>query len=867
MVGSYLNKIQNIALPITEQLSAICSLLKSQPNLVLQAEPGAGKTTLVPLALLDTIAVKKKIIVLEPRRLAARNAAVRMAKLLDEPIGKTVGYRIRNESRTSKTTRIEVVTEGILTRMIQSDPELSGIGLIVFDEFHERSLDAELGLAFALEVQQSIREDLKLLVMSATLNSEAISKLLGNAPIVKSEGRSFPVSVEYSPAKKTMDWSTHLVNTVVTAIRTVESNQDPSKFPKEEPQEAIITPSNAEDILVFLPGVAEIKRAESSLTDLVLTPGKFHLNWTVMTLYGDLPFDRQRQVLRPIKETQRIILSTNIAETSVTIDGVGTVIDSGLMRQSSFDANVGFNRLFTKKISAASATQRTGRAGRLAEGYCYRLWSQSDALREDTLADIHREDLARFCLEIANWGINDPSELSLLEPPNPGNLCQAKTLLNSIQALEKNGKITQHGKKLISLGVHPRIGHMLLEAKELGLASIACLIAAMLEEKDVFSGQARYNPDFLSRIEFVIDRKNNTRQIKQIWQQTERLYQQLNGKAFTTNKILGRSELQQELESSGKLLAIAFPDRIAQRRGMGFRLSNGVGALANQELDVREDYQVVVGLGGQGKTPKIFQAIGLSKIELDEIYADQFIDRDEVAWDSKTQKVEAHQIVRFGELEISKKLIRNPDKKLIVDGLICGIKALGIDCLPWTKELRQWQQRLLKLRDIDAFSELYPNISDDKLQESLSDWLAPFIQSCNRLSQVTSDILRQALHAKLDWSQHQELDRLMPTRIKVASGSMIAIDYLSGDKPVLAVKLQEMFGVAQTPQLAEGRIPILIHLLSPARRPLQITEDLNSFWSNSYEEVKKQMRGRYPKHPWPDDPLEAQATRYTKRKK
>ena len=852
--SQFLSNLKQTQLPITAQLDSIRQQLRDNSNLVLQAEPGAGKTTIVPLAVLDLVKTNQKILILEPRRLAARNAAERMASLISESTGETVGYRIRNERKVSAKTRIEVITEGILTRMLQSDPELPEVGLIIFDEFHERSLDADLGLALSLEVQESLRDDLKIMIMSATLDIQSISSLLNNAPIVQSKGRSFPVTTHYKTPRANKDWNSVLLTSVSEILK--QQDVDPQR----------------RDILVFLPGIAEINRAKNLLEDSKLLEDDVE----VVTLYGDLPFEQQRKVLLPIANKRKIILSTNLAETSVTIQGIGYVIDSGLMRQSAFDPNVGFDRLSTRKISAASATQRTGRAGRLGPGECYRLWSESESLRSETQAEILRADLSSLVLELAQWGVSHSSELNLLDQPNEGSYKQAQVLLRSLKALDQNNKITSHGRKLLTLGVHPRIGHMLLESINLNATDFACLLAATIEERDVLQGEERFNPDFMARVNKVIEGSNNNRTISQIRKQAKNLNNktrklELNSKYSSNSNHqktgkLSERDLHQSKPLTAVLLAMVFPDRLAQKRGNGYRLANGSGAIVGDDFFLLDDYLVVVRLGGHGATPKIFQAIPIDISEIENYFGSLIEEKEEVYWNEKTQSVKGEVNRKLNELVLDSKPLTNIDPSLIQQGIINAIKKKGINSLPWSKELRQWQARVSALRNIERFKSDFPDVSDGFLLENLSDWLAPYLNGINKLSQVTTDIIKQALWGSLDWAKQQELEQLMPLKLKVASGSNITVDYSQGDKPVLAVKLQEMFGEKETPRIAGGRLNVVVHLLSPARRPLQITEDLASFWANSYEDVKKEMKGRYPKHPWPDDPLSAEATRFTKKR-
>ncbi len=850
-------RLKNSNLPIVNQIDNIRKAILENSNLVLQAEPGAGKTTLVPLILLDIISSDKKILILEPRRLAARNAAIRMAQLIGESVGETVGYRIRSEIKISSKTRIEVITEGILTRMLQSDPELEDIGLIIFDEFHERSLDADLGLAFSIEVQQTLREDLKLIVMSATLDTDIVAKLLDDAPIIKSEGRCFPVEIKYLPPKANLDWSKALIAAVRQAIDTRQNDNENAQNKTDQ------------DILVFLAGVAEIKKAQQLLEELINGQLEESSKLVVLALYGDLPFAQQRQVLQPIANKRKVILSTNIAETSVTIQGVGYVIDSGLMRQSVFDPNVGFDRLHTLKISNASAIQRSGRAGRMAPGYCYRLWPESLSLTKGSKPEILRADLAGFALELAQWGINKPSELKLLDEPNQGMFKQAQSLLNSLRAIDQNNRITYHGKMLLSLGVHPRIAHMLIESIKFKASAYACLLAAMLEEKDLLQGTQRNNPDFMARVNYLFGAKSSGSKLN------NRTNQQTHKQSAVLLKKLQRlsaysSVKQQKIEDSkhltATLLALVFPDRIAKRRGNGYRLANGTGAIVNDDFSIQDDLLVVVRLGGQGTTPKIFQAIGMTHNELENCFGDLIIEQEDVDWDDKTQSVKAQLKRKFGELVLKTQPIMKPGSELLLNGLIKGITRKGITSLPWTKQLRQWQARVQMLRQHQKFKIDYPDMSDHALLNTVEQWLSPFLNRLTKISQITSEVFSKAILNNLDWHLQKQLDELMPLSLKVASGSNIKLDYLQGKKPVLAVKLQEMFGEKQTPKVAGGSLPVVVHLLSPARIPLQITDDLQSFWANGYIEVKKQMKGKYPKHPWPDDPLQAVATRYTKKR-
>jgi ATP-dependent helicase HrpB len=826
------------SLPVVNYLKQITKHLRINSSLILQAEPGAGKTTLVPLALLETLSNNKKIILLEPRRLAARNAALRMASLLGEPVGQTVGFRIRDEKKVSELTRIEVITEGILIRMIQSDPEMANVDVIIFDEFHERSLDADLGLALLLEIQQNLRDDLKLLIMSATLDTKRISNLMNDASVVNIEGRSYPVDTSYIVPKKGQNWLMLLNNAVRKAI-------DDCK----------------QDTLIFLPGISEIKKATQSLQPIIET--EEHL--VITPLYGDLPFSQQKAALLPLNNKRKIILATNIAETSVTIEGVDCVIDSGYLRQSNFDPNVGFDRLVSKRVSHASATQRAGRAGRLGPGTCYRLWQESESLRADTVPEILRADLASFVLELAQWGITDTNEISLLDKPNQGAYEQAQSLLISLSAIDSNLKITQHGKNILSLGVHPRIAHMLINSVRLNAMEMACLISAMLEEKDILYGDARYNPDFLARLLILLDSDKQQKSHQLIFKQAKRLKRKLNN--LCQNKHSNEVDIASQLNHASILLAMAFPDRIAKKRGKGYLLANGSGVQVNHDFVLDSEFLVVIKQGGHSTSTSIYQAIEIRLDELTHHFSGLMLEIEEVYWDSQSQSVKAEQNTKLGDIIVNSKSLSSISPEMLLQGLICGIKKSGIENLAWTAELKQWQARVELLHQLDQFKNEFPDVSNSYLSKTLSSWLAPYLNGMNKLSQVNSETLSLALKSMLDWSVQKKLDKLAPATIKVASGSSIKIDYLQGDKPVLAVKLQEMFGEKTSPRIAQGLVPLVTHLLSPARRPLQITENLATFWENGYQDVKKEMKGKYPKHPWPDDPLSAEATKYTKRRK
>lgn len=835
--------LKQTQLPIVELIDSISQSLQNSTNLILQAEPGAGKTTIVPLSLLALLPSGKKILVLEPRRLAARNAAYRMAELCGQSVGQTVGYRIRNQNIISKSTQVEVITEGILTRMIQQDPELEEVAIIIFDEFHERSIHADLGLALSLEVQQTLREDLKLLIMSATLDIKGLSQLLDGPPIIHSRGRSFEVAIDYMPIKKHFDWLSQIPLAVNQLIKSIDISKGQSL---------------AKDILVFLPGVAEIKRAQTLLENADLAEKEI----LILPLYGDMAIDQQQQVLFPVERKIKIILATNIAETSLTIEGIGFVIDSGLQRQSYFDPNVGFNRLQTVRISQASATQRAGRAGRLSAGKCLRLWSESETLRAQALSEIQRSDLANLLLELAKWGTADIDATLLIEKPNQGAINQARELLQSLCCIDDNYKITQHGIDILNLGVHPRIGHMLIQSLDLGAVQLACLIAAILEEKDVFTAELKKDVDFNKRVQYVIE--NNSKITKRVKQQAARLERRLTEFSKAAKENI-KDSLTSDVDKSGLLLACAFPERIAMSRGQGYLLANGSGAQLRQGEFIDCSLVVIVQLGGRGSVAQIFQASPIRKAEFESLYENNIEEKEEVSWNVKEQRVKSQSYRQYMQLKFAQKVLPNPKQELVQGALIEGIYQQGLKCLPWSDDNKQWLSRVNLLAELIEYQEVFPLLSEQFLLDNLTQWLQPFLDDCKSPKDLTNKMLTQALTSILDWSGQQQLETLAPTRYKAPSGSAVRIDYCQGSKPVLAVKLQEMFGEIDTPSIANGKISLLVHLLSPARRPLQITEDLAHFWQNSYQAVKKDMKGRYPKHPWPDDPLTAQATRLTKK--
>ena len=816
-------QLQRINLPVQEALPALLAALAEHSSAVLQAPPGAGKTTLVPLALLDQPWLKGKIIMLEPRRLAARAAAKRMADLLGEAVGETVGYRIRQDSKIGPKTRIEVVTEGILTRMIQDDPGLEKIGAVLFDEFHERSLPADLGLALCLEIQAGLRNDLRLLVMSATLDGERVAALLGDAPIVTSQGRAFPVDVRWLERPEPRKFEAAMASAILKALDDTESG----------------------DVLAFLPGQAEIRRTERQLHDQ-------GCDAVVIPLFGDLPAAEQDRALLPIAGSRKVVLSTSIAETSLTIEGVTIVVDGGQMRTPRFDPNGGMTRLVTIPVAKASAEQRRGRAGRLSPGLCYRLWSEAEhrALPGFAAPEILEADLAPLALDLARWG-SAPHSLSWLDSPPPAAYAQATALLTELEALDSEGRITAHGRAMAALPVHPRLAHMMLKGRALGLGGIACAIAALLSERDILR-QSR-DADLRRRVEAVLggnDRDTDRGGLMRVRDLTRQLRRQLSA-----------PDADGQIDRTGLLLAFAYPDRVAQRRGDGlaYRLANGRGAFfTDPETISSSPYLAVADLDGERKEARIFLAAPLDQADLEEHFAGHLIRRDNVAWDKREQAVQARRQILFGALALEDIRLDAPPADRVATAQLQGIADLGLAVLPWSDAATHLRQRVAFLRRQEPGA--WPDWSDEALLATLETWLAPYLSGMSRAAHWQKLDLASILRDSLEWEQRQTLDRQAPTHIPVPSGSRIAIDYENAEQPVLAVRLQEMFGLAETPSLLDGKVPLLLHLLSPARRPLQVTRDLAGFWAGSYKAVKSDMKGQYPKHYWPDNPLEAEPT-------
>jgi len=850
-------------LPIEATLPQLRAALADHAVVILQAPPGAGKTTLVPLALLDEPWLQgKSIVMLEPRRLAARSAAGRMAQLRNEAVGATVGYRIRFESKTSTATRIEVLTEGILTRRLQNDPALEGVGLVIFDEFHERHLHADLALALCVDSQRGLREDLKILVMSATLDGEALSRLLNKAPIVTSEGRSFPVAVHYLAR----DPEGRLPVTVAAAVTRALEEQEG-------------------DALVFLPGAGEIRRTQDLLVGALA--GKVD----VLPLYGDLPWEQQQRAIASSTGRRRVVLATPIAETSLTIEGVRIIVDSGYARVPQFDPASGLSRLVTQRISRASAEQRAGRAGRTAPGVCYRLWSESTqrGLIPQSVAEIKGADLAPLALELAAWGVQDAASLAWLDPPPSASLAQARELLTELDALDASGRVTDVGRALAQLPLHPRLAHMLRQGADMKLGALACDIAAILSERDIFTKEARRSCDLAERVEVLQGFRRGGRAAVPANGVDANACQRCDQAARQWRRLIGAREDEQpnaDPDLVGVLLAFAYPDRIAQQRAPReprYLLANGRGArLPEWELRLRQPYLVAATLDAGavqsrastagGRAPGAAEGEGLIYLaatikpdDLEAYFAGHIRREEEVRWDDAEAAVVARRVQRFGMLTLDSKPLAHPDPEKIRSAMLDGLRRLGIAALPWTDEARAWQARVLSMRQWFP-GEPWPDCSDAALLESLADWLGPHLNGISRRSHLARLDVLEVLKNRLDWKQGQQLEADAPTHLEVPSGSRLKLEYQPGESPVLAVKLQEMFGLADTPRIARGRVAVTLHLLSPARRPIQVTQDLKGFWERTYAEVKKELKGRYPKHPWPDDPWNAPPTARAKRR-
>ena len=770
---------------------------------------------------------------LEPRRLAARRAASYMAQQLGERVGQTVGYRIRGDAVVSKATRIEVVTEGILTRMLHANPELPGVGLVIFDEFHERSIHADLGLAFALDVQKHLREDLRVLVMSATLDGVAIARLLQGAPVVESAGKMYPVETRYARFASEKPLEVRIADAVARALASEEG-----------------------DILVFLPGMREIRRVEEKLQ------GQSNEDVVVHILHGDLSASVQEAVLTPAPQGKRkVILSTSIAETSLTIDGVRIVVDSGLARTVRFDPRRGMSGLVTIPVSRAVADQRRGRAGRQSVGVCFRLWREEEhvQLPKYPVPEIRVSDLAHAALDLALWGAPMGEGLSFLDPPPAAHLAQAQGVLKALGALTDDGRLTPHGRTMAGLPIHPRLAHMIIRGKKLGRGVAACELAAILEERDLLGGGAKADVDLASRIDAFRRGRGLAVGVH------DRI-------AAQKRRLMDMVDIEDDREGDsecGILVALAYPERIARKRaarGGSYQLANGTIAVLPHGNLGREEFLAIADIDVGSGDAKIYLAASIKENELEGAFSEEILNEKEIEWNDVKRQVRARSVRKLGAVVLSEQPLE-PTGEEITQALIEGIRRTGLQCLPWEKGSDRFRSRVQWVRrSIKEISE-WPDLSDDALRASLENWLAPFLDRMWKLDQLQRLDLVEILRSMFNHQQLRDLDRLAPSQLLVPSGSRIALDYSPTDHPALSVKLQELFGLTETPRVGGGIIPVTIHLLSPAARPLAVTQDLRSFWQNVYPEIRKQLRARYPKHPWPENPMTATPTRRTIRKK
>lgn len=821
---------KSIDLPIVEILDDVKSHLQEDTTLLVHAPPGAGKSTLLPLALLDADWLKgKKIIMLEPRRLAAKSIAMRMAELLGEKVGERIGYRIRFESNVSDQTKIEVVTEGILTRMLHGDNSLEGIGMVIFDEFHERSIHADVALALCRESQQVLRPNLRMLIMSATLNLPQLKKAL-NTAIVSSEGRQYPVEIFHVGDQDQFLIPEMTANTVVKASKQHDG-----------------------DILVFLPGQGEITKCEGILRSKLK-------GFRIHPLYGQLPYNKQRAAILPDKEGRRkVVLATNIAETSLTIEGVKIVVDTGFGRTMKWDPKAGLSRLETIQISKDSADQRAGRAGRLSEGVCYRMWSLAtdQRLQEHRTPEIEEADLAPLALDLASWGIMDPLQLTWLSPPPKGTWLAAVQTLHELEALE-NGRITEHGKRIHELPCHPRLAHMMLMAEEEGLESLAADIAALLEERDPMGKEAGI--DINNRVEALRTHRREDRKggrfdrIEKIADSYRRLFD-----VKVENDDFDPYE-------TGLLLTHAFPERIAFARpgnNAQFKLANGRIAMAGHKDDLaHESWLAIANMDARDGMGKIFLAAPLNPKDL----ADRVKEEEVITWDTEDGGLIATMDLRIGSIVLKSVPLDDPDPSHLQKAITDAIKKEGRTLLDWNEETEQLQNRIQCLKKWRP-GEGWPDFSTDSLLMTNEEWLSPYLSDVKKPLDLKKINLHDVLLHSMDYELKDSLNRLAPSKIDVPSGSNIKLMYRdNGEAPVLAARIQELFGMAETPTVNDGKTPLLIHLLSPGFKPVQVTSDLKNFWNETYFEVRKDLKGRYPKHHWPDDPWTAEAVRGVKRK-
>ncbi|MBB5753193.1 ATP-dependent helicase HrpB [Prosthecomicrobium pneumaticum] len=808
-------------LPVEAVLPDLIAALADKGRAVLVAPPGAGKTTRVPLALLSAPwRGDGRIVVLEPRRLAARAAARRMAETLGEEVGRTVGYRVRMETKVSAATRIEVVTEGVFTRMILDDPALDGVAAVLFDEFHERSLDGDLGLALALDARGALREDLRLVVMSATIDGARVAGLLGDAPVIESAGRMFPVETRHLPR----DPRGRIEDDAAAAIRRALAEETGS-------------------LLVFLPGQAEIRRTAERLE------GRLPAETELAPLYGALDFAAQDRAIRPAAPDRRkIVLATAIAQTSLTIEGVRVVIDSGLARVPAYEPATGITRLETRRVSRAAADQRRGRAGRTEPGVCYRLWEegQTAALAPFDRPEMLEADLAPLALDLAAWGVADPAALAFLDPPPKPAWDEALKTLSELGALDADRRLTPEGRALARLPLAPRLGHMLRRAASEGLGGLAAGLAVLLSEP----GLAGDDTDLRERARRLLAaRDGRSRDALALAARFAR--------AVGADPADGRDRI----EEAGAVLMHAFPERVAMARGApgGFVMAGGRGARVEPaDALAREAFLAVAGVTGTAENARILAAAPLDRAAIEAGFADRIVEEAAVAFDERTGSVRGRSVRRYGRLVLAERALGTVTEAQTRDALLSEIGRRGVARLPWEKGAAAFRARLGFL--FGRLGPPWPDVSDEALAATLGDWLGPFLAGVRRPDAIGPDTLAEALRALVPWDQRAALDRLAPSHFDAPSGSRLPIDYATENGPLLSIRVQELFGLDIHPAVGGGAVPLLVELTSPAHRPIQMTRDLPGFWRGSWKDVRAEMRGRYPKHVWPEDPLAAQAT-------
>lgn len=837
------------AYPVDRTIPDIKTALRERGSAVLVAAPGAGKTTRVPVALMgEPWLAGRKIVMLEPRRIAARSAAEYMAKGLGERAGETVGYRVRMDTKAGPRTVVEVVTEGVLTRMLQHDPSLAGVGLVIFDEFHERNLNGDLGLALCLQSKSLFRDDLRLLVMSATLEPEPVARLLGAAPVIESSGIVYPVDTVYLQRRMDDPLDRLAAETTAAALARHEG-----------------------DALVFLPGFAEIRRTAAALSARLRGTGV-----EIATLHGSMAPGEQDRALAPAAlGGRKVVLATPVAESSLTVEGVRIVVDGGLARAPRFSPRTGMSRLETVRIPVSSADQRRGRAGRVAPGVCYRLWTEEEHrhLAPAGTPEIREADLAPLALELAVWGVSDPAELEWMDAPPAPAYAQARELLAALGALDEGGAPTPHGQAMARLGAHPRLAHMMLRAQALGRSAEACRIAALLGDRDPMQGgDAARDADLSSRLAALahgdgrIEAGRRERILAEA-RQYERQLEASGGDVGAKPRGVGadaagngRRTAEEAAYDCGLLLAFAYPDRIGRLRGAGkFTLSGGRGAFVPEGQPLAAEAWIVAAeLDDQGSEGRIRLAAPLRADELERHFAEAIGERRVIAWDPAAGAVRARKTVYLGALTLREGPLSDPDPAAVAEALLDGIRREGLELLPWSKASRQLLERIRFLRRYDAAG--WPDLSDEALLAGADEWLGPFVAGMRTRGDLQRLNMYEALTATLSWEQRRRLDEEAPTHITVPSGSRLPVDYGDPAAPALHVRLQELFGLPASPRIAGGRAPLTLHMLSPAQRPVQVTRDLASFWREAYFEVRKDLKGRYPKHYWPDDPMQAQAT-------